>query len=147
MILGVGTEREALPMSETISVTRTPDRLRAVRASVEAGEYASVDALLDEAVHARQRQRRADAERPDDIRTRIRRSLHDPRPDLSIEEVQKDRDRMFAEARHDTRRAETSRRVSPSRAGRSGRHLLRDLAPESGRRDGAALHAADQGSV
>ncbi len=32
---------------ETISITLAPDTLRAVRASVEAGEYASVDALLD----------------------------------------------------------------------------------------------------
>jgi antitoxin ParD1/3/4 len=105
MILGIGTEREALPMGETISITLAPDTLRAVRESVEAGEYASVDALLDEAVHALQRQRREDAERLDDIRARIRRSLDDPRPDLSIEEVQEDLDRMFAEARHDTRRA------------------------------------------
>lgn len=105
MILGIGTEREALPMGETISITLAPDTLRAVRESVEAGEYASVDALLDEAVHALQRQRREDAERLDDIRARIRRSLDDPRPDLSIEEVQEDLDRMFAEAWHDTRRA------------------------------------------
>ncbi|MBN4095293.1 type II toxin-antitoxin system ParD family antitoxin [Methylobacterium fujisawaense] len=94
-----------MPMGETISITLAPDTLRAVRESVEAGEYASVDALLDEAVHALQRQRREDAERLDDIRARIRRSLDDPRPDLSIEEVQEDLDRMFAEARHDTRRA------------------------------------------
>lgn len=92
-------------MGETISITLAPDTLRAVRESVEAGEYASVDALLDEAVHALQRQRREDAERLDDIRARIRRSLDDPRLDLSIEEVQEDLDRMFAEARHDTRRA------------------------------------------
>ncbi|MGU3476638.1 ribbon-helix-helix domain-containing protein [Methylobacterium sp. D48H] len=92
-------------MGETISITLAPDTLRAVRESVEAGEYASVDALLDEAVHALQRQRREDAERLDDIRARIRRSLDDPRPDLSIEEVQEDLDRMFAEARQDTRRA------------------------------------------
>ncbi|KQS84996.1 CopG family transcriptional regulator [Methylobacterium sp. Leaf361] len=94
-----------MPMGETISITLAPDTLRAVRESVEAGEYASVDALLDEAVHALQRQRREDAERLDDIRARIRRSLDDPRPDLSIEEVQEDLDRMFAEAWHDTRRA------------------------------------------
>ncbi|WP_091978330.1 CopG family transcriptional regulator [Methylobacterium sp. 13MFTsu3.1M2] len=94
-----------MPMGETISITLAPDTLRAVRESVEAGEYASVDALLDEAVHALQRQRREDAERLDDIRARIQRSLDDPRPDLSIEEVQEDLDRMFAEARHATRRA------------------------------------------
>ena len=64
-------ERETLPMGETISITLAPDTLRAVRESVEAGEYASVDALLDEAVHALQRQRRENAERLDDIRAMI----------------------------------------------------------------------------
>ncbi|WP_409564823.1 type II toxin-antitoxin system ParD family antitoxin [Methylobacterium sp. J-026] len=92
-------------MGETISITLAPDTLRAVRASVEAGEYASVDALLDEAVHALQRQRREDAERLDAIRARIRRSLDDPRPDLSIDEVQEDLERVFAEAERDFRRA------------------------------------------
>jgi antitoxin ParD1/3/4 len=92
-------------MGETISVTLAPDTLRAVRASVEAGEYASVDAVLDEAVQALQRQRREDAERLDNIRARIRRSLDDPRPDLSIGEVGENLERVFAEAERDFRRA------------------------------------------
>ncbi len=90
-------ERETLPMGETISITLAPDTLRAVRESVEAGEYASVDALLDEAVHALQRQRRETAERLDDIRARIRRSLDDPRPSLSIEEVRAHIDALHAQ--------------------------------------------------
>jgi antitoxin ParD1/3/4 len=90
-------EREALPMGETISITLAPDTLRAVRKSVEAGEYASVDALLNEAVHALQRQRREDAERLDDIRARIRRSLDDPRPPRSLEEVRARIDALHAE--------------------------------------------------
>ncbi|WP_409567623.1 type II toxin-antitoxin system ParD family antitoxin [Methylobacterium sp. J-030] len=84
-------------MGETISITLAPDTLRAVRASVEAGEYASVDALLDEAVHALQRQRREDAERLDVIRARIRRSIDDPRPPLSLEEVRAHIDALHAE--------------------------------------------------
>jgi antitoxin ParD1/3/4 len=92
-------------MGETISVTLAPDTLRAVRASVEAGEYASVDAVLDQAVQALQRQRREDAERLDNIRARIRRSLDDPRPDLSIGEVEENLERVFAEAERDFRRA------------------------------------------
>ncbi|WP_267425355.1 type II toxin-antitoxin system ParD family antitoxin [Methylobacterium sp. GC_Met_2] len=68
-----------------------------MRASVEAGEYASVHALLDEAVHALQRQRRETAERLDDIRARIRRSLDDPRPPRSLEEVRAHIDALHAE--------------------------------------------------
>jgi antitoxin ParD1/3/4 len=92
-------------MGETISVTLAPDTLRAVRASVEAGEYASVDALLDEAVQALRRQRREDAERLDNIRARIRRSLDDLRSDLSIGEVEENLERVFAEAERDFRLA------------------------------------------
>ena len=84
-------------MGETISITLAPETLRAVRASVEAGEYASMDALLDEAVHALQRQRRETAERLDDIRARIRRSLDDPRPPRSLEEVRAHIDALHAE--------------------------------------------------
>ncbi|MCJ2118876.1 type II toxin-antitoxin system ParD family antitoxin [Methylobacterium sp. J-001] len=94
-----------MPPAETISVTLAPDTLRTVRQSVESGEYASVEAMLDEAVHALQRQRRENAERLDVIRARIRRSLDDPRPDLSSEEVQEHLDELFAEAQRDPRRA------------------------------------------
>ena len=104
-ILRVGTEREALPMGETINVTLAPDTLRALRESVEAGEYTSVDALLDEAVHALQRQRRENAEQLDLIRARIRRSLDDPRPPLSLEEVEARMEALFAQTRDERRRA------------------------------------------
>jgi antitoxin ParD1/3/4 len=89
----------------TISITLAPDTLRAVRASVEAGEYASVDALLDAAVQALQRQRRADSEQLDDIRARIRRALDDPRPSLSIDEVEAHMEALFAQTRDERRRA------------------------------------------
>lgn len=92
-------------MGETISITLAPDTLRAVRESVEAGEYASVDALLDAAVHALQRQRRENAEQLDSIRARIRRSLDDPRPSLSIDEVEAHMEALFARARDERRRA------------------------------------------
>jgi len=88
-----------MPSGETISVTMAPETLRAVRERVEAGEYASVDAALDDAVRALQRQRREEAEHLDSIRARIRRSLDDPRPDLSSEEVEADLEALFAEAR------------------------------------------------
>lgn len=66
-----------------ISITMTPDMLRAVRDSVEAGEYASTS----DAGRVWLRQRVEDAERLNAIRARVRRSLDDPRPDLSFEEV------------------------------------------------------------
>ena len=88
-----------MPIGETISVTMAPETLRAVRESVEAGEYESVDAALDEAVRALQRQRREKAEHLESIRARIRRSLDDPRPDLSSEEVEADMEALFAAAR------------------------------------------------
>lgn len=94
-----------MPSGETISVALAPETLRAVRERVEAGEYASVDAALDAAVRALQRQRREEAEHLDSIRARIRRSLDDPRPDLTSEDVQDDLDSMFAAAEHDFRRA------------------------------------------
>ncbi len=42
--------------------------------------------------------REDDAERLADIRARIRRSLEDPRPDLSLEEVDAELDALFAKA-------------------------------------------------
>ncbi|MWV25830.1 type II toxin-antitoxin system ParD family antitoxin [Methylobacterium sp. 2A] len=66
-----------MPMGETISITLAPDTLRAVRAL--------------------QRQRRETAERLDDIRARIRRSLDDPRPSRSLEEVRAHIDALHAE--------------------------------------------------
>ncbi len=73
--------------AEKISITMTPDMLRAVRDSVEAGEYASTSEALRDAVRVWLRQRLEDEERLNAIRARVRRSLDDPRPDLSFEEV------------------------------------------------------------
>ena len=73
--------------AEKISITMTPDQLRAVRESVEAGEYASTSEVMRDAVRLWQRQRQEDAERLNVIRARIRRSLDDPRPALSMKQV------------------------------------------------------------
>jgi antitoxin ParD1/3/4 len=73
--------------AEKISFTITTDTLRAVRDSVEAGEYASPSEALRDAVRVWLRQRVEDAERLNAIRARVRRSLDDPRPDLSFEKV------------------------------------------------------------
>lgn len=82
---------------DTISLTLSPDMLRAVRESVESGEYASTSDLMQDAVRLWQRQRCEDAERLDAIRARIRRSLDDPRPALTIEEVRARIDVLHAE--------------------------------------------------
>lgn len=84
--------------AETISITMTSEQLRAVRESVASGEYASTSEVLREAVRLRQCQRKEHAERLNAIRARIRRSLADPRPDLTGEEVQANLDALFAEA-------------------------------------------------
>lgn len=91
--------------AEKISITMTPDQLRAVRESVEAGEYASTSEAMRDAVRVWQRQRLEDAERLNAIRARIRRSLGDPRPDLSLEEVDAHLEALFTEAEKDTGRA------------------------------------------
>jgi antitoxin ParD1/3/4 len=73
--------------AEKISITLTPDMLRAIRESVEAGEYASTSEALRDAVRVWQRQRSEDAERLTAIRTRVRRSLEDPRPCVPLDEA------------------------------------------------------------
>lgn len=83
--------------AEKISVTMTPDMLRIIRESVASGEYASTSEALRDAVRVWQRQRLEDAERLAAIRARIRRSLDDPRPDLSEEEVDARLEALFAE--------------------------------------------------
>jgi len=73
--------------AEKISITMSPDMLRVIRESVEAGEYASTSEVLRDAVRLWQRQRTEDAERLTAIRTRVRRSLDDPRRSIPIDEA------------------------------------------------------------
>jgi antitoxin ParD1/3/4 len=73
--------------AEKISITVTPEMLRVIRESVEAGEYASTSEVIRDAMRLWQRQRDAHAERITAIKARIRRSLDDPRPSLTSEEV------------------------------------------------------------
>src|ERR1700730_6689558 len=79
--------RARLSSAEKISITITPDMLRAVRESVESGDYASTSEALRDAVRVWLRQRLEDRERLAAIRARVRRSLDDPRPDLDEEEM------------------------------------------------------------
>ena len=84
-------------MAETVPVTLPAEMLRALRESVASGESASIDAALSEAVRLWQRERADRAERIAAIKARIRRSLDDPRPPLTIEEVRARIDALHAE--------------------------------------------------
>ncbi|NML96108.1 ribbon-helix-helix domain-containing protein [Novosphingobium olei] len=86
--------------AEKISVTITTDMLSAIRASVEAGEYASTSEALRDAVRLWQRQRLEDAERLAAIRARVSRSLSDPRPSLDEGELDARLNRLFSDAAH-----------------------------------------------
>jgi antitoxin ParD1/3/4 len=77
--------------AEKISITMTPAMMRAIRASVEAGEYASTSEAVRDAVRIWQRGRDEHAERIAAIKARIHRSVEDPRPSLTIDAV---RDRL-----------------------------------------------------
>jgi len=75
--------------AEKISITLPPDMLRELRAAVAAGDYASTSEALRDAVRTWQRGRSEDAERLTALRGRAQRSLADPRPSLTEEEVTK----------------------------------------------------------
>jgi len=87
--------------AEKISITMTPEMMRAIRESVEAGEYASTSEAMRDAVRVWLRQREEDSERLAVIRSRIRQALGDPRPDLLGAEVDARLEEMFAKARKD----------------------------------------------
>jgi antitoxin ParD1/3/4 len=82
--------------AQKISITMTPDMLRAIRESVASGEYASTSEAMRDAVRVWQRQRLEDAERLAAIRARVRRSLDDPRPDVPLEEAFERIERLHA---------------------------------------------------
>ena len=74
--------------AEKVSVTMTPDMMRAIRESVESGEFATTSEAMRDAVRVWQRQRIEDAERLEAVRARIRRSIDDTRPSLSADEAE-----------------------------------------------------------
>ena len=83
--------------AEKISITITPDMLSAIRASVDSGEYASTSEVVRDAMRLWQRQKLEQAERLEAIKARIQRSLNDPRPSLTEEEVDAALEAMFAD--------------------------------------------------
>ncbi|HKU97561.1 MAG TPA: type II toxin-antitoxin system ParD family antitoxin [Vineibacter sp.] len=85
--------------AEKISITLPPDMVRLIREKVESGAYASTSEVIREAMRIWQRQEEEHAERIAVIRARLRRSMKDPRPDLSSEEVRAWIDDLEAAAR------------------------------------------------
>jgi len=81
--------------AEKISITVTPEMLRVIRESVEAGEYASTSEVIRDAMRLWQRQRDEHAERIKSIKQRIRRSLDDPSPSLNEAEMDAALEDMF----------------------------------------------------
>lgn len=74
--------------AEKVSVTMTPDMMRAIRESVESGEFATTSEAMRDAVRVWQRQRLEYAERMEALRGRVRRSVADPRPSLGADEAE-----------------------------------------------------------
>ena len=91
--------------AEKISITMTPEMLRVIRESVDAGEYASTSEVMRDAVRLWQCDRQEHAERLNAIRARVRRSFEDPRPDLSESEADASLEAMFARVNEDLDRA------------------------------------------
>ena len=84
--------------AEKFSVSMPLDMASDIRAVVEAGEYSSTGEAIRDAIRVWRRQRLEDAERLTAIRARIRRSLNDPRPNMTLEEVDARLAARFAEA-------------------------------------------------
>jgi antitoxin ParD1/3/4 len=83
--------------AEKISITVTPEMLRLIRETVDAGEYASTSEVVRDAMRIWQREREEHAERLSAIRTRIRNSLDDPRPSLTADEAETELRRFMDE--------------------------------------------------
>ncbi|QRE73043.1 type II toxin-antitoxin system ParD family antitoxin [Methylobacterium aquaticum] len=90
---------QAADKTTGISVPSEPPR-----ESGAAGEHASLGDVLRDAVSLEKREREEEhAGRLNAIRARIRRSLDDPRPDLTLDEVDAALEALFAEAERDGR--------------------------------------------
>lgn len=74
--------------AEKVSVTMTPDMMRASRESVKSGEFATTSEAMRDAVRVWQRQRLEYAERLEALRARVRHSLDDTRPSLTVDEAE-----------------------------------------------------------
>lgn len=88
-----------------VSITMTPEMLRVIRETVDAGEYASTSEVIRDAMRVWQRDRQEHAERLNAIRSRIRHSFEDPRPDLNEDEASAALQAILAKVDEDLDRA------------------------------------------
>ena len=84
-------------MVEKLSITLPAEMAVAIRLRVANGEYASTSEVLREATRDWLRREEERAARLETIRARIRSSLADPRPSLSLMDVRDRFDTLFAE--------------------------------------------------
>lgn len=73
--------------ADKLSITLPRAMVRSIKAKVEAGSYASTSEVIREAVRVWQREEEEHAERLAAIRSRVQRSLADPRPDVPFAEA------------------------------------------------------------
>ena len=92
----------SMKATEKFSISMPLDMASDLRATVEAGEFSSTSEAIRDAVRVWRRQRLEDADRLTLIRARIRRSIDDPRPALTPEEVAANLDALASrlEAEH-----------------------------------------------
>jgi antitoxin ParD1/3/4 len=83
------------------TVNLTPEQFDLVRASIEAGEFASPSEAIGDAIRVWKQARADRAQRLEEIRARIRRSLADSGPDLSSSEMDAFLEGLYAAAERD----------------------------------------------
>jgi antitoxin ParD1/3/4 len=76
-----------MPAAEKISITLTPEMNRLIKRRVDAGDFASSSELIREALRVWRQREDEQRERIAAIKQRIRRSIDDPRPSLTLAEA------------------------------------------------------------
>ncbi len=85
--------------AEKLSITLPSEMVTAIKMRVEAGSYASTSEVLREAMRLWLRREEEHEERIAVIRARVDRSLNDPRPRLTSDQMRARLDALYA--RHD----------------------------------------------
>jgi antitoxin ParD1/3/4 len=80
--------------AEKLSITMTAEMWREIRASVESGKFASTSEAMRDAVRLWQRERQERAELLESIRARIKASVDDPRPPLTMQQLKDQMDKQ-----------------------------------------------------
>ena len=84
-------------MNEKLSITLPSEMVAAIKSRVDAGAYASTSEVLRAAMRVWLREEAEYEERITAIRARVKASLADPRPDISLQEMDEWMDSLAAE--------------------------------------------------